>query len=101
MLTPCGPPLWPLNGIEAQGNKDPNSSFSRHWITKSGGNYYDPSYGTPAIEGGDIDKKYEDSAFAGFGSRADHPSVDRQVAVARKNKIDDSSSSEVNYSVNN
>lgn len=74
---PSGPPNHPyvvgvdatdLAGIPGQGNPDPPGSFNGHWITKSGGFYYDPSYGTPPVKQGNVDKVYEDAAFAGFGA---------------------------------
>lgn len=73
---PSGPILHPyiefrdatdLNGIAGQGNPNPPGQFNGHWITRSGGHYYDPSYGTAAIKGGNIKKKYEDAAFDGYG----------------------------------
>lgn len=57
-----------LPGIAGQGNPDPPGSFNGHWITKSGGYYYDPSYGTSPVNQGNIDKNYENAAFAGFGA---------------------------------
>jgi len=74
---PSGPPNHPyvdgvdatdLLGIAGQGNPDPPGSFNGHWITKSGGFYYDASYGTSPVILGNVDKNYEDSAFAGFGA---------------------------------
>ncbi len=72
-----GPPNHPyregvdvtnLSGIEGQGNPDPPGYFNGHWITKSGGFYYDPSYGTQPVTQANVDKNYEDGAFAGFGA---------------------------------
>ena len=54
------------DGIAAQGHANPPAVFAAHWITKSGGKYYDPSYGTPVISDGDIDVEYVNSTFAGF-----------------------------------
>jgi hypothetical protein len=75
--SPSGPPNHPyvggvdatdILGIAGQGNPDPPGSFNGHWITKSGGFYYDASYGTSPVILGNVDKNYEDSAFAGFGA---------------------------------
>lgn len=50
-------------GAAGQGNSpNPPSGFINHWIIKTNGKYYDPSYGLGPFD--DL-KKYEDSAFDG------------------------------------
>jgi hypothetical protein len=102
---PSGPPRHPyieglnafdLPGIPGQGNPDPPRVFNGHWITKSGGHYYDPSYGTPAVKEGNIDKKYEDGAFDGFGEIYE-TSGGGAVRGIRKNNSGDPAASEVDY----
>ena len=90
------------DGIAGQGNEDPPSIFNLHYITKSGGNYYDPSYGTDIVEGGDIDKKHEDMSFAGFGLDViPDPANGEKVLIIRKNNSFSVVTSEVDYNVSN
>ena len=88
-----------LAGIPGQGNPNPPGAFNGHWITKSGGSYYDPSYGTPVVSGSDADKQYEDGAFDGFGElyQTSGGSVVRGI---RKNETG-AGGSEVDYSLAN
>jgi hypothetical protein len=87
-----GSDAFDLNGIPGQGNSNPPGSFNGHWITKSGGSYYDPSYGTPAVNDG---KEYEDGAFDGFGAQYSTPGGP-DVRGIRKNNTG-AGSSEVDY----
>jgi len=100
-----GPPQHPyienldaldLAGIPGQGNPNPPGLFNGHWITKSGGHYYDPSYGTAAVKGGNIDKKYEDGAFDGFGAQYQN-SAGAIIRGIRKNNSGSALISEVDY----
>jgi hypothetical protein len=102
---PSGPPQHPyienldafdLAGIPGQGNLNPPGSFNGHWITKSGGLYYDPSYGTTAISGGNADKTYEDGAFDGFGEQY-RTSTGAVIRGIRKNNSGNTALSEVDY----
>ena len=56
--SPCGGPYWPLRpectdaeGLPGQDNSNPASYFSRHFIVKINGAYYDPSYGAGPYTG--------------------------------------------------
>jgi hypothetical protein len=100
---PSGPPNHPyivgvdatdMPGIAGQGNPNPPGSFNGHWITRSGGFYYDPSYGTPPVKQGNVDKAYEDAAFEGFG--ADYISGHNTVTGIRLNDTA-SPNAEVDY----
>ena len=94
-----GTPLYPYlinidtkaSPAKGQGNDDTPPYFNGHWITLSGDAYYDPSYGTSPVWGANKDKKYEDSAFAGYTDNRDMPSA------ARKNLIIETSDSETTY----
>jgi alpha-tubulin suppressor-like RCC1 family protein len=102
---PHGPPNHPYvigldatdaQGIAGQGNPDPPGSFNGHWITDSGGAYYDPSYGTTPVSGSNRGKLYEDGAFEGFGATYVLPDNTRFDAI-RKNDTSSQSPSEVDY----
>ena len=94
-----GPDAFEKDGIPGQGNLNPPSTFNLHFITKSGGYYYDPSYGTAAVKGGDIDKKYEDGAFEGFALTL-NTTAGKRLAI-RKNNSGNAVTSEVDYNVSN
>lgn len=85
-----------LAGIPGQGNPNPPGSFNGHWITKSGGHYYDPSYGTAAIKGGNAEKVYEDGAFDGFGEQYS-TATGAGTRGIRKNNSGNAAVSEVDY----
>ena len=60
-------------GEPGQGpNKKPWKVFSSHCILKSGGKYYDPSYGTSPFTN---KKMYEDSVFAGYAKDANTSNI--------------------------
>ena len=64
-------------GTAGQNNPSPPKSFNLHYVTLSGETIYDPSYGTPPVE--TTIKAYEDAAFAGFGKKAIHNNVSRNL----------------------
>lgn len=80
----------PGTRIPAQGNKDSPEYFNGHWITESGGAYYDPSYGAAAVSGTKKGKIYEDGAFDGFGDALPPSKI-------RKNDSSAQSPSQVDY----
>ena len=56
--SPCGGPYWPDDpectddvGLAGQDNPNPASYFSRHFIVKINGRFYDPSYGAGPFTG--------------------------------------------------
>ena len=53
----------PSSSIPGQGNESSPSYFNGHWITKVGGMYYDPSYGSSKCSSL---LEYETIAFSGF-----------------------------------
>jgi hypothetical protein len=81
----------PGTRIPAQGNNNSPEYFNGHWITESGGAFYDPSYGAATVSGANKGKSYEDGAFAGFGDTLPPPDK------LRKNDTSAQSPSEVDY----
>ena len=68
VVTPTQPNLSPKtaspsSSIPGQGNESSPNSFNGHWITKVGGMYYDPSYGSSKCSNL---LEYESVAFSGF-----------------------------------
>jgi hypothetical protein len=86
-----------VQGVPGQGNPNPPGSFNGHWITESGGTYFDPSYGAPVVSGANKGKLYEDSAFAGFMEIYVSPDDLREVGCIRQNDTSAQSPAEVNY----
>lgn len=75
--SPCGGPYWPggpectdADGIPGQENPNPASYFSRHFIVKINGKYYDPSYGAGPFEGttNEANLEWEQGAIDGYHS---------------------------------
>ncbi len=73
-------------------NADPPGGFNGHWITLYNAQYYDPSYGTIKVTGANKNKAYEDASLAGYGIG---------VVNCRKNDVSPTSSSELDYTVDN
>lgn len=86
-----------VQGVPGQGNPNPPGSFNGHWITESGGTYFDPSYGAAVVSGANKGKLYEDSAFAGFGATYAIPNNGGQFDSIRKNDTSAQSPAEVDY----
>jgi hypothetical protein len=87
-----------LNGVPGQGNTNPPGAFNGHWITESGGVYFDPSYGAASVSGASKGKLYEDGAFSGFGATYELPNNGGQFDSIRKNDTSAQSPAEVDYS---
>lgn len=97
-----GVDLIELNKMPAQGNDKSPGRFNLHYIVESGGNHYDPSYGSIAIKGGELGKSFEDQCFFGYGRTEFVPLLGGGVRLrARKNSRMFSYWSEVDYNVSN
>jgi hypothetical protein len=73
--SPCGGPQWAggpecldQDGLPGQDESNPASYFSRHFIVKINGRYYDPSYGAGPFTGTthQATLQWEDAGLAGY-----------------------------------